>query len=129
MQVYLMFMGFDFVADVDWTLTHRGTPPSGGLNGPPENYDPGSDPEWEITAIHLQRELPLGKLGPAFQATGALFDTLYDLEFIHDEIMAYIENYGVDEDDYEPDYYQDAKDQRMYDSMYPEPDLPAEAYE
>jgi len=129
MQVYLFFMGFDFVADVDWTLTHRGSPPTGGLNGPPENYDPGSDPEWNITAISLQRELPMGKLGPSFEATGQLFNTLSDLEIIHDEILTYIENYGADEDSYEPDYYQEAKDQRMYESMYPEPDLPAEAYE
>ena len=129
MQVYLMFMGFDFIADVDWTLTHKGTPPSGGLNGPPENYDPGSDPEWDITAIHLQQDLWMGKLGPAFKATGELFETLSRLREIDDEILAYIENYGTDEDSYEPDYYQEYKDQRMYDSMYPEPDLPTEAYE
>lgn len=127
MQVYLELMGFDFIAEVDWTLTHRGTPPSGGLNGPPENYDPGSDPEWEINTIHLQRDLWMGKLGPAFQATGQLFETLYSLRQIDDEILAYIENHGVDED--EPDYYQEYKDQRMYDDMYPAPDLPAEAYE
>jgi len=51
------------------------------------------------------------------------------LREIDDEILAYIENYGTDEDSYEPDYYQEAKDQRMYERMYPEPDLPAEAYE
>jgi hypothetical protein len=129
MQVYLEFMGFDFIADVDWVLTHKGSPPTGGLNGPPENYDPGSDPEWEISTIHLQRELPMGKLGPAFQATGELFKTLSRLREIDDEILAYIENHGTDEDSYEPDYYQEDKDERMYERMYPTPDLPAEAYE
>jgi hypothetical protein len=129
MQVYLEFMGFDFIADVDWVLTHKGSPPTGGLNGPPENYDPGSDPEWDISTIHLQRELPMGKLGPAFQATGELFKTLSRLREIDDEILAYIENHGTDEDSYEPDYYQEDKDERMYERMYPTPDLPAEAYE
>jgi hypothetical protein len=129
MQVYLEFMGFDFIADVDWVLTHKGSPPTGGLNGPPENYDPGSDPEWDISTIHLHRELPMGKLGPAFQATGELFKTLSRLREIDDEILAYIENHGTDEDSYEPDYYQEDKDERMYERMYPTPDLPAEAYE
>ena len=122
-------MGFDFIADVDWTLTHRGSPPTGGLNGPPENYDPGSDPEWEFGRIHLQRELPMGKLGPAFEATGQLYNVISSMGEIDDEILTYIENYGVDEDHYEPDYYQEYKDERMYERMYPTPDLPPEAYE
>jgi len=129
MHVYLSFMGFDFIAEVDWTLTHPGTPPTGGLNGPPENYDPGSDPEWDMGRIHLRRELPMGKLGPAFEVTGQLYKVISSMGEIDDEILAYIENYGTDEDSYERDYYQEYKDQRMYDSMYPEPDLPAEAYE
>ena len=35
MQTYCTLMGFDFVLEFDWTLTHKGSRPS-GLNGPPE---------------------------------------------------------------------------------------------
>ena len=40
---------------VNLTCVHAGTPPS-GTNGPPEFYDPGSPPEWEIENIEIHAD-------------------------------------------------------------------------
>jgi len=97
MQVGIVFMGHDFILDIDWTLTHRGSPAR--TYGPPEDCDPGSDPEWDINTIHMQHDMP-GELGPAFEATGSLFDVLASLRAVDDAILQYIWEYEEDEDDY-----------------------------
>lgn len=33
-------------------LDHPSVPPS-GISGPPENYDPGSDPEWSVVGFRM----------------------------------------------------------------------------
>ena len=71
MQTYFNLMGFEFVADVDWTLTYRGCPAK--LYGPPENCYPAEDPEWEINSIILHLDNGGNNFGPGFEATGALF--------------------------------------------------------
>jgi hypothetical protein len=112
MIVGITFMGFDFVADVDYCVTSYGSPAHmGSLSYP---GDPGDPPEWEITSIVLSRDEPMiagpGILGPsslirkavpAFEATGALFDCLANLDKINDAICEEISASGP------PDYSDD----------------------
>jgi hypothetical protein len=100
MIVGISFMGFDFIADVDYRVTSYGSPAHmGSLSYP---GDPGDPPEWEIERITLQRDVT-GPFCPEFVATGALFDCLAELDAVKDAIMQDIAEYdGPDErdDDY-----------------------------
>lgn len=61
--VYIPFMGEDFIAEVDYTMTyagHPGTPPSLSYPG-----DPPEGPEWDTESIVLYADLPEGP-GPAW---------------------------------------------------------------
>lgn len=111
MIVCLNFMGFDFVADIDYRVTSYGC--DAQISGPPENCYPAEPPEWETNSILLQRDIPLtaeqhrlDKLGhrftPQFEATGALFDCLANLEAINDAICQEIDADGPP--DYSDDY-------------------------
>ena len=93
MQTYMLLMGSYFIVDIDWTLTHEGSPPR--LYGPPEDCDMGEDPEWEINSIHLIEDR--GEPAPAFEATGALFELLASSRAVDDAIIEYIGEYGSDE--------------------------------
>ncbi len=104
MQIPFTIMGFDFIAEVDWTLTYRGSP--GRLYGPPENCYPPEDPEWTINSITLYNED--SSLGQGFDATGELFFALADSRKIDEAILDYIYENGEDEDVYpDEDYYRD----------------------
>jgi hypothetical protein len=89
MIVSLTIMGFDFIADIDYRVTSYGSPAHmGSLSYP---GDPGDPPEWEIESIVLQRDVPppehlCGICSPRFEATGALFDVLNNLDKINDAI-------------------------------------------
>ena len=110
MQTYITFMGSDFIVDIDWTLTHRGSAPrSDGPNSRPEDYDPGSDPEWDVNSITLTEDR--GEPAPAFKATGALFDLLSTSRAVDDAILEYIGEYDEDEDSYfDEDYHRERYD-------------------
>lgn len=105
MIVGLTFMGFDFVADVDYRVLSWGC--DAQTYGPPENCYPAEPPEWEIEAITLQRDVPppehlCGITSPVFEATGALFYVLSDLDAVTDAIMQDTAEYdGPDDRDYE----------------------------
>lgn len=108
MQTYFNLMGFEFVADVDWTLTYRGCPAK--LYGPPENCYPAEDPEWEINSITLHLDNGGNNLGPGFEATGALFELLASSREVDDAILEHIFEYGEDEGSYmDEDYYRDER--------------------
>lgn len=110
MQTYITFMGSDFIVDIDWTLTHRGSAPrADGPNSRPEDYDPGSDPEWDVNSITLTEDR--GEPAPAFKATGALFDVLASCRAVDDAILEYIGEYDEDEDSYfDEDYHRERYD-------------------
>lgn len=86
----LNFMGADFVAEIDLTIHHLGSKPC--TWGSPDNWDPGCDPEYDIYSIMLREERfdPQSRkwlLGPPFEATGALFQTLAASRAIDDAIL------------------------------------------
>lgn len=91
METYLNFMGEDFVADVDYYVSDYGSPP---IIDYVHGGDPGSDPEWDILSITLMRDIGGGVVGPAFEATGALFDVLAADEDLNDQIRIKIEEEG-----------------------------------
>lgn len=110
MIIGLTFMGFDFIADVDYRVTSYGCPAQ--TYGPPESCYPEEGPEWEIESIVLSRDIPLNaeqhrlvKIGhrftPEFEATGALFDCLANLGKVNEAICEAICTDGPpDYDDY-----------------------------
>jgi hypothetical protein len=93
MIVSLNFMGFDFIADFEYRVTSWGC--DAQTYGPPENCYPAESPEWEINRIRIYRDVPLTAeehrrnviKTPIFEATGALFDCLADLDAVKDAIM------------------------------------------
>ena len=99
MTFHVEIMGFDFVADVDYTVTSYGTCDSW--------YEPGDPCEFEVNSIVLYRDEPLTveerKSGfiktPQFEATGALFQVIEELlsEKIAEQIY---EDGPPDYDDY-----------------------------
>lgn len=112
MIVGLTFMGFDFVAEIDYRVTSYGSPAHMGSFSYPG--DPGDPPEWEIESIVLSRDIPLTAsehalcdLGyhftPQFEATGALFDCLANLDKINDAICEAICTDGPQ--DYDDNYF------------------------
>ena len=99
MTFYVDIMGYDFVADVDYTVTSYGSCDSW--------YEPGDPVEFEVNSIVLYRDEPLTakehKSGfiktPQFEATGALFEVLD--EFLSEKIAEQIcEDGPQDYDDY-----------------------------
>lgn len=105
MIVGITFMGEDFIAEIDYRVTSYGSPAHmGSLSYP---GDPGDPPEWEINSIELYRDIPLTAeehrfrviKTPIFEATGALFDCLADLDKIKDEIAEEIMKDGPPEYD------------------------------
>lgn len=108
MQTYMTFMGSDFIVDIDWTLTHKGSPAR--TYGPPEDCDLGTDPEWDIHSITLQHDIG-DPDAPIFKATGALFDVLCSCRAVDDAIIEYISEHQSDEDSYfDEDYYRERYD-------------------
>lgn len=95
MQFPLSLMGFDFIAEIDWSLTYAGCPAR--TYGLPENCYPAEDPEWEIHSITLYRDDGGHEYGPAFEATGALFITLANSRDLDEAILNYIHDYISDE--------------------------------
>lgn len=79
MRILLNFMGEEFVAEVDYRVTFWGELAS--------RDDPGAGPEWEIDSIYLYRDVSFFEPEPPwFEATGALFCVLANLEKINDAI-------------------------------------------
>lgn len=95
LDVYLDFMGEDFVAHVIFRITYYGHDSSWD--------DPGAGPEWETTKIVLYRDVPPWGYGK-FEATGELFNALDQNEAICDAICEYI---GSRAKQREEDYYCD----------------------
>lgn len=105
MRVPLNFMGFDFVAVVDYDVTSYGAPASWSSYG----GDPEEPPEWEVDSIELFRDdVPLTAeehrrcivKTPLFEATGALFDCLANDDKINDAICEAISSDGPPEPDW-----------------------------
>lgn len=76
--------------DLDYT---PGTPPS-GFSGPPENYDPGSDPEGQINTIYIVPPTKDGlmKLFAGMDISGLLTEEA--LEELYDSLVEGIEDDG-----------------------------------
>lgn len=82
-RAYFPWMGTDVEATVTFDVTDWGSPPTRDyVNG----GDPGWGPEWDINEIVLREDRP-GELGPAFTASGALFQALAWNEKINDAIQ------------------------------------------
>ncbi len=79
----LDIVGFDFIACIDFHITSWGC--DARTYGPPEDCYPAEGPEYEIDAIMLREDFP-GALGPAWEATGAMFDVLANLPAVVDAI-------------------------------------------
>lgn len=84
----LNFMGADFLAEIELTVSDWGASPT--------YYDPGWGPEFYIDSITLREERSEWNrtrrvyrhwLGPPFEATGALFQTLAASRAIDDAIL------------------------------------------
>ena len=101
MQTYLDLMGFDFIAEIDWTLTNPGR--RARTYGPPEDCYPAEDPEWHIHSITLYRDDGGHNYGPPFEATGELFFVLARSRRLDEAILDYIHEFGSD--DSTPDDY------------------------
>lgn len=93
----LDLMGEDFYGTVEFTLRSFATPGS--------YYDPPEGPEYEIDKIYIQRDTP-GNLGPKFEVTESLFETLAYLPRVEENIEETIADYeyelrnGYFEEDY-----------------------------
>lgn len=105
MIVSLNFFGEDFCAEVDYSVSRYGHPSNGWC-------DPGEAHEFEIDRIALSRDTPLSaeqhklfkrghRFTPQFEATGALFDVLANLDAINDAICQEIDASGPPEPDYD----------------------------
>jgi hypothetical protein len=69
------FMGFDFLAEIEYRVTHWGCPAK--TYGPPENCYPAEAPEWEVESIAIALDFPHQDY-IWHTTTGALFTTLAD---------------------------------------------------
>ena len=98
MELPLNFMGEDFIAEIDYTVTHRGC--AAQTYGPPENCYPAEGPEWDVDSIVLWRDTSEGFSG-GFEATGELFNALS--EHFSDQISEAINS----AESYDGDYYDD----------------------
>lgn len=90
------FMGFEFLCEVDYKVTSRGTRPV--YSRDPNEYDPGSPPEWITKSIKLyryERTIGPGVDGPhtirlvpcpEFEATGKLFSVLANCDAVTESI-------------------------------------------
>lgn len=105
----IIFMGFDFLCEVDYRVTSYGC--DAQTYGPPENCYPAEPPEWEINSIELYLYVPLTAeehrkriiKTPIFEATGALFSVLADLDAVTESIEMEI-NEGGQEPYYGDDF-------------------------
>ena len=109
----ISLMGFDFELEIEIQVRSFGTAPSGQFNGPPENYDPGSEPDFDIVTLVLR----LDGLGPAFEATGELFYTLSSLRSVDDAILDHIVELEENYDDGWDDIAYSREDYRERDEM------------
>ncbi len=100
-QIPLNFMGEEFIADVDYRVTYYGAPAQGPSYC--SGGEPAEGPEWEIEYIALRRDY-LDGFGPEFEATGALFHHLANLDKISDAISEEICEDGPPEPDYDYDH-------------------------
>lgn len=75
LTTYFNFMGFDFIAEIEYTVTYWGCPAK--TYGPPENCYPAEAPEYDIESIGIALDEP-GIDSSWHEATGALFDSLAD---------------------------------------------------
>lgn len=81
MRAFISIMGEDFVAECEVKIHSYGAPACWD--------DPGYGPEYDFTSITLRRDMP-GQLGPAFEATGALFRCLAWDDKLNDQIIEQI---------------------------------------
>ena len=86
METYLDIMGEDFIARIEYEITHRAT--RGRFSGPPELCYPDEPAEFIITDIELWLDRGRSPIGPGFLATGAFFYVL--AEFLYDRVEEYI---------------------------------------
>lgn len=100
-SLWFNFFGEDFQANLEIEVYDYGSPESGRF-GPPENYDPGSAPDFRVISITLQQDRPEGQ-GPHFEATGKLFSTL--CRHFDDEILQAISEHEFDRYWFDEDYY------------------------
>jgi hypothetical protein len=98
-ETYLNFMGRDFVAMIEYTVSDWGAPALIDYN---YGGDPGWGPEWDIEAITLHEDRE-GDLGPDFVVTGKLFQSLANNIKIYDAVNDSV-NYKAQDRDYEEDY-------------------------
>ena len=92
MNLFFDMMGFDWVAEVEYKVTSWGRAPSW--------YDPGDPIEIEVSEIWISLDKGKNISTPSFQATGALFDTIYDR--IEEELYETVSTNGPP--DYDGDY-------------------------
>ena len=81
-EASLNFMGHDFEAVIEYSVSDWGAPPIIDYN---YGGDPGWGPEWDIENITL-REDREGDLGPDFIATGKLFQSLVNNAKIYEAV-------------------------------------------
>lgn len=84
-SAYLNFMGHDFEAEIEYNVTDRGGKAIIDYNN---GGDPGWGPEWDIETIYLREDKGWDDLGPSFEATGKLFQTLANSRKINDAVMS-----------------------------------------
>jgi len=95
----LSFMGEDFLAEIDITVTSWGC--EARIYGPPEDCYPAEPPEWDVESIVLWLDDPNRPDCGLFEATGALFDVLS--EHFADAIAEQIAEAEAYADDWDPD--------------------------
>ena len=109
----ISLMGFDFELEIDIQIRSFGRDPSGQFNGPPENYDPGCGPDFDILTLILR----LDGSGPSFEATGELFDLLSNLRSVDESILDHIADEEANYDDGWDDIAYSREDYRERDAM------------
>lgn len=84
----LKFMGFDFLAEIDFTISDWGARATWD--------DPGWGPEFEIHSIYLLNDDPDYRDAPPFLATGALFHLIANLRSTDDAILQTIADFEAE---------------------------------
>ena len=100
-QVYVNFMGEDFLAYVEYEVTYKGHP--GTRPSMSDPGDPPEGPEWNVTNIILCRG-DSGDEGPPYEVpAGAMFNVLANLTRVDDAIIEAIQESRYDRyrDDYD----------------------------
>ena len=79
---FINLMGREFIMEIEYSVTSFGTPRSWD--------DPGSAPDHEVYRIVL-REDRYDDVGPAFEATGKLYNQIYNSAHVYDVVSESIE--------------------------------------